>query len=193
MMAAVTNLPCPQTKRAKRAERNCAVCAKTGVIKMKLYEIDNAIMECIDDETGEVIDFERLEKLNIARRDKLEGVALAIKNLTAEAEAMSKEKQTLEKRRKVINRKIEGYKGWLSKQLEGSKFETARVVCRFKNSSAVNVDKSRFIAWAISHDRDDLLRFKEPEPDKDAIREEIEDNQHIPGCELVQKLNITLK
>ena len=36
---------------------------------MKLYEIDNAILECIDMETGEVIDAEKLDALNMERED----------------------------------------------------------------------------------------------------------------------------
>ena len=31
---------------------------------MTLYEIDSAIMDCVDEETGEIIDLEKLEALN---------------------------------------------------------------------------------------------------------------------------------
>lgn len=34
---------------------------------MTLYEIDSAIMDCVDEETGEIIDLEKLEALNIER------------------------------------------------------------------------------------------------------------------------------
>jgi hypothetical protein len=34
---------------------------------MKLYEIDNAIMDCVDMETGEIIDVERLSALQMER------------------------------------------------------------------------------------------------------------------------------
>ena len=34
---------------------------------MKLYEIDNEIMNCIDEETGEIIDPEKLESLEMER------------------------------------------------------------------------------------------------------------------------------
>ena len=101
---------------------------------MTLYEIDNAILGCVDDETGEVIDFDKLDKLTMQREQKLEGAALAVKNLTAEAEAIKAEEKRLADRRKVIENKAEGYKGWLSNTLSGEKFETARVSCRFKRS-----------------------------------------------------------
>ena len=38
---------------------------------MKLYEIDNAILDCIDLETGEVIDTERLDALNMERSKRI--------------------------------------------------------------------------------------------------------------------------
>lgn len=41
-----------------------------GGIRMTLYEIDSAIMDCVDEETGEIIDLEKLEALNIERDKK---------------------------------------------------------------------------------------------------------------------------
>ena len=34
---------------------------------MNLYEINSQILDCIDPETGEVMDIDRLEKLNMAK------------------------------------------------------------------------------------------------------------------------------
>ena len=58
---------------------------------MKLYEIDEAILGCIDTETGEVIDPERLTALQMERTEKIEGVALWIKDIKAEIEAEKKD------------------------------------------------------------------------------------------------------
>lgn len=44
---------------------------------MNLYEIDEAIMDCVDMETGEIIDSDKLAELQIARDDKVEGVEVA--------------------------------------------------------------------------------------------------------------------
>ena len=68
---------------------------------MKLYEIDRSIQEILDNmsvdaETGEVtLDEEGLAALQLAREQKLEGVALCIKNLSAEAEAIRNEEKAL--------------------------------------------------------------------------------------------------
>ena len=61
---------------------------------MKLYEIDAAIMECIDLETGEIVDADRLTALQMEREQKLENVALWIKDLDAEAKALKAEEQS---------------------------------------------------------------------------------------------------
>ena len=49
---------------------------------MRLYEIDEAILSCIDTDTGEILDADKLNALQIEREEKLENVALWIKKLT---------------------------------------------------------------------------------------------------------------
>ena len=58
-----------------------------------LYEIDTQITECFDADTGELLDAEKLENLMIEKENKLENVALWIKNLKADA-AMYKAEKT---------------------------------------------------------------------------------------------------
>ena len=77
---------------------------------MTIYEIDQAIMECVDLETGEIIDTEKLDKLQMERDAKLENVACWIKDLKAEAEALKNEKQALAERQKVAENKMESLK-----------------------------------------------------------------------------------
>ena len=43
---------------------------------MTIFEIDEAILECVDLETGEIIDAERLDALQMERDKKIENVAL---------------------------------------------------------------------------------------------------------------------
>jgi hypothetical protein len=58
---------------------------------MTLYEIDDAILACVDPETGEIINPEALTALQMEREKKLENVALWVKDLKAEAEAIGNE------------------------------------------------------------------------------------------------------
>ena len=82
-----------------------------------LYEIDAAISGCIDAESGEIIDTERLDNLLIERSKKLEGVALWIKNLESDAAAIKAEKNALDRRMKAAEKKVESLKVWLSNAL----------------------------------------------------------------------------
>ena len=80
---------------------------------MKLYEIDEQIAACVDEETGEVIDLDRLITLNMERERKLEGVALWVKDLTAEAKAIREEEKALAERRRAAESKVDSLKSWL--------------------------------------------------------------------------------
>lgn len=44
---------------------------------MNLYEINAQILDCIDQETGEVMDIDRLEELNMEKAEKVDTVASA--------------------------------------------------------------------------------------------------------------------
>ena len=48
-----------------------------------IYEINQAIMDCLDPETGEILDMEALEQLQMDRVQKAENVACWRKNLMA--------------------------------------------------------------------------------------------------------------
>ena len=90
---------------------------------MTIYEIDQAIMRCVDLETGEIIDTEKLDKLQMERDTKLENVACWIKDLKAEAEALKNEKQALAERQKVAENKMESLKKYLGYALDGNAFK----------------------------------------------------------------------
>ena len=54
---------------------------------MKLYEINAALEALVDPETGELMDYDAFEALNLARDEKIEGMALWYKDMVAEAYA----------------------------------------------------------------------------------------------------------
>ena len=101
---------------------------------MTLYEIDNEIMNCIDEETGEIIDLDRLNALEMERDKKIGNVACWIKDLKAEAEAIKAEKQALDKRQKAAENKAESLKTWLQTVLEGEKFKDSRCSISYRKS-----------------------------------------------------------
>lgn len=160
---------------------------------MNLYEIDREIMSCVDQDTGEILDVERLDTLQMARKDKLEGVALWIKNLEAEAEAIKAEKNALAEREASKRKKADSLREWLTAALEGVKMETARVTISFRKSEPVVLqDESAFVVWAVSHHAD-LLTVKPPVPNKTAIKAAIKGGEDIPGAAIETRQNIQIK
>ena len=152
-----------------------------------LYEIDQAIMACVDAETGEIIDPEALDALLMQRDDKLEAVACWIKNLQSDALAYKAEKDAFAARQRAAEKKLESLKRYLSDALQGQKFSTAKCAVSFRKSVTVEVEDVKFVPA-------EWLRVQTSvEPDKTAIKEAIKAGQEISGCKLVENLNITIK
>ena len=158
---------------------------------MKLYEIDNAILDCIDLETGEVIDTEKLDALNMERDAKIENVACWIKDLKAEAKAIKVEKMALAERQKVAENKVESLKKWLAYALGGQKFITAKCAISFRNTESVEVTDEGLEVLMKEHD--ELLTYKAPEPNKKAIKDAIKDGLNVAGVQLVQNVSTIIK
>ena len=160
---------------------------------MTLYEINNAIMDCVDFETGEVIDIERLDALQMARDEKLENIGLYIKNLDAEAAAIREEEKALAARRKVRENKAERLRDYLSYSLAGQAFETPRVSVSFRASTRCEVtDEEALVAYLQTH-RDDCLKHTAPTVDKTKVTRLLKAGDEIPGAVLEQRQNMQLK
>ena len=160
---------------------------------MKLYEIDNAILECIDMETGEVIDAEKLDALNMERDAKIENVVCWIKDLKAEAEAIKAEKQKLAERQKVAENKAESLKKWVAYALGGQKFSTAKCAVSFRNTESVEITPEG-LENLMRGGNDELLTYKTPEPNKTAIKNAIKnDGLNVAGVQLVQNVSTIIK
>lgn len=158
---------------------------------MNLYEIDQAIASLVDPDTGEVLDYAEFEALNMARSQKVENIALWIKNLRSQAEAIRNEEKVLSERRQKATHKAEMLSAYLSKMLDGQTLDTPRVQCGFRRSSAVKLDENVFMIWASVEDKS-LLRVKS-EPDKAEIMRRLKAGDSIPGAELVERNNLIVK
>lgn len=154
---------------------------------MNLYEIDQAILGCIDTETGEIIDAEMLDSLQMERDAKIENVVCWVKNLLSDAEAINAEKTALAEREAKCRAKAEKLKAWLVEALGGQAFTTAKCAVSFRRSESVEVFKKADIPA-------EFLREKtEYEPDKDLIKAAIKDGVVVNGCRLVEKSNPQIK
>lgn len=153
---------------------------------MKLYEIDEQILNCIDAETGEIIDADMLNALQIERDAKIENVALWIKDLKAEAEAYKAEKQAFEKRQKTCENRAESLKQWLAAALNGERFKTTKCDVSFRTAKSVNVTD----VFALDSK---FVKFSDPTADKTAIKKAIEAGETVNGAELIERKSVTIK
>ena len=161
---------------------------------MNLYQINEAIYSLVDPETGEILDYEAFEALQMEKDQKLENVALWYKNLVAEAEAIKAEKNILADREKKCKEKAESLKKYLAQALAGTKFKTARVECSFRTSTKVEIkDEAAFIKAMEESQHFEYLKFKAPEINKTAITDAIKSGLTVEGAELVKNQNIQIR
>lgn len=153
---------------------------------MTLYKINQEILNCLDLETGEIIDAERLDALEMEKHDKIENVACWIKELKAEAEALKAEKMAFAERQKVAENKAESLKKYLAYALKGQAFKTTRASVTFRKSQSVDIPD-------IYKLDENYLRYKEPEADKTAIKEAIKAGQTVKGATLIENTSVIIK
>lgn len=160
---------------------------------MRLYEVNAALEELLnqqDPETGELTcDLDQLDALMMERDEKLEGLALYCKNLTAEAEAIRNEEKALAERRRALENKASRAKDFLDQNLAGEKFQTARVAVSYRKSEQVEVS----MAFFTEESNERFLRYKDPEADKTAIKAAIKAGETVPGAEIVSKMNMSIR
>lgn len=160
-----------------------------------LYEIDQAILDCVDLETGEIVDPEKLTALQMERESKLEGVALWIKDLNAEAAAVKEEADKLTARKKSLDNKIAGLKAWLLFALDGEKLKTPRCsVYQTRSQRLVVADEAELINIIQTLDEPErFLRFRAPELKKDEIKKAIKDGWTFAGTALEETESVVIK
>lgn len=153
---------------------------------MKLYEINEQIMSCIDNETGEIIDTDKLNELQIAKDEKIENLALWYKDLIAEANALKEEKEAFAEREKAAKNKAESIKNYLSYALNGENFKTTRCALSFRKSEKTVIDDIYSIPKKF-------LKYAEPKADLTEIKKAIKNGEEIKGAHLEEAQNIQIK
>lgn len=106
-----------------------------------LYEINKslAMYEMQFDEDGVWINEEELEQLQMAKDEKRENIALFIKNIEAEANAVKAERQVFDERYKKLVNKANKLREYLTADLDGEPFKTNKVAISFRKSESVNI------------------------------------------------------
>lgn len=161
---------------------------------MTLYEINQALLDLVDPETGELADFEVYEQLQLAREEKVENTALLIKNLLAEAKMIEEEEKKLNARRRAAENKASRLKEYLINTLEGEQFSSPRVAIGFRKSAALEVHSlSSVVAWLTQNGHGDLVVHGMPSLDKRTVTELVKSGVEIPGCEVVNRSSLQVR
>jgi len=163
---------------------------------MKLYEYDEILDNCIkvsdneavDTITGELLDIDYLEHLEMERSEKVENCIKFFKNCKAEYEAYKSESDRLKARASAAKNKMEQMKSYLSFCQKGEKFKSEDGLHQisFRRSEAVDISDIKAVP-------SNFLKYRDPEADKTLIKEALKGGYEVPGASLVEHNNITIK
>ena len=151
-----------------------------------LYEINAAILSCVDLETGEIIDIDQLHELQMEREQKIENVALWYKNLLSDATQYAAEEAAFKKKKQQAQAQAERVKAYLLDALQGEKYKSARVSVSYRNSPRVVVDD-------VLNLPPRFVRFADPEPNKTEIAAAIKNGEEVNGAHVESSLSIIIK
>lgn len=152
-----------------------------------IFEINEAIRGCVDAETGEIIDIELLEQLQMARDEKIENAAMLRKEYAALEEALGDEIERLRVRKEQALKNKERLETYITTALDGDKFESAKCKITFRASESLVISESAEIP-------DEYIVIKETRsPDKKALKDALKHGTEIPGCVIERKLNPQIK
>lgn len=161
---------------------------------MNLYEIDRALEELVDTETGEIVDFEQFEALQMEREKKIDNVALWVKNLDAEQAALDAEAKKMTERRDAARRKRDRLKEYLARALDGEKRSTPQYAVSYRNSEACELyDEPAAIMWLVAHGYDDGYVVVKESVSKSAVKELLKKGEEVSGAVLVKRQSMSIK
>lgn len=153
---------------------------------MKLYEINEAIDELIDKETGEITNESAMAELELARDEKIHNIAAYIINLRAEAAAAKERAEVFTARRKAAENKAESLQRYLERQLDGAKWSDADFKISWRTSQATEIIDEESIPV-------DYLIQQAPKIDKAGILRTLKMGKEIPGVRLVERQSMSVK
>lgn len=159
---------------------------------MDLFEIDKKILSCVDQETGEVIDIDRLERLNLQRDEMISNICKWIINLKSDVQQLKEQEERFKDRRQKAQKRAESLKNFLQVYMNGRPFKTAEFSATFRKSNAVEiVNQDAFEAFADKNRG--LLTFPAPLPNKTAIKAALDAGEEVPGATIKQNVNLIIK
>lgn len=156
---------------------------------MKIHEIDEAIQNCIDPETGEV-DVEQITALQMERNQKIDNIAAWVLDLNGDAEKIKAEIDRLEKMKKSVENKTESLKSFLAFALAEQNYKGDLYRVNFRRTKFVR-DMTEDEAKKLP---DEFKIVKTTvKPDKRKLKEAVDNGWVISGVAVDERVSVTVK
>ncbi len=162
---------------------------------MNIFEINKELREMLElfelesEETGEISEdtYQRIKELEVARDKKIEGIALWVKELKHEEEAIKEEEQKLRKKRQAVQNSQKYYKNLLMTELGGEKYKTPLVSLSFRTVPVVNILSEESIP------KEYIYETVERHISKEDIKEALKRGEVVDGAELKQSTSLIIR
>ena len=151
-----------------------------------LYQINRDMLDCIDEETGEILDIDRLSSLRMEKYDKVRNIACWIKNLIADAKDYEDEEKVFAHRKTVARNKAESLKAYLAAALNGEKINAREFTIGWRKSQSVDIKEGADIPPAYLIPVPDKV-------DKIGLKDALKKGCIFPGIRLIERNNIQVK
>lgn len=166
---------------------------------MRLYEIKeeffNLMTKLEEDEITEEEFVELMESLDVEFETKIDNIACIYKNLTSDIDAIKAEISWQNDRKKKLEKECDRLKDYITYSMQAvgkDKIVTPKNQLSFRKSKSVEITNTDlFVAWAKDNYAD-LLKYKEPEPDKTKIKEVLSDGEVLEFAKIVENENLQI-
>ncbi len=150
------------------------------------YDIKQEILDCVDLETGEILDEEKLRALQMEKNEKIASMARWVKDLRVESEALKEEIARLTARKKSADNKQERLKAIIMDELGGKKFKDSTVSIYYGSSQAVSIDDNTKVPVQY-------LKYVEPQVDRKGLLHDLKAGTQLEGIHIVESRHVVIR
>lgn len=150
------------------------------------YDINQEILDCVDTETGEILDEEKLRGLRMEKTEKIASMARWVKDLRVESEALKDEIAKLTARKKAAENKQDRLKAIIMDELGGKKFKDSTVSIYYGSSQSVSIDENTKVPVHY-------LKYVEPQVDRKGLLHDLKLGVELNGIHIVENRHIVIR
>ena len=171
---------------------------------MTLYKINEQLDELlsrltVDTETGELTEEQfdlmaAIDALTMEKAQLLEYLAKKVLNLRSDEAALKAEEERLKKRRQSMETAEKSIMNVLDRECGGQKTDLGVATVKYTPSQGtVLTDEMAAVQWCYANHHEDCLTLAAPKINKDAVKRLLKGGTKIPGAELENRMNCSLK